>query len=256
LEEARPDLILSYRKLLLSFPVGLDLRHVDLFLRESRELPVFSADRFSLSPQIISLFRKTPEFRVRGHSYGGDLKGLFHFEDMEMSGPFMATLDLKDLNIGRYTRLSKMISHEISGILSGHLQYRNTTGDWIEGWGDADLNISEGAIDLREPILGLSAIKFDQISAVAALEKRRIVLKKVAFTGPALKGYLKGEIFLRHNLNLSSLNLKGSLEPLGGALNGLKDETGVLKMLRQGFKGLKRDFVIRGTLSLPVFRFT
>lgn len=255
-KEASPDLVLSYQKLVLSFPVGLGLRHVNVLLRQSGEAPVFTADRFSISPKIGSLFGKTPEFRFRGYSYGGVIKGLLQLKDMDMSGPFAAMLDLKGIHIGSHAWLSKVIHHEISGILSGRLRYRNNKGDWMEGTGDSDLNISAGEIGLQQPMFGLRAIKFDRISVAAALEKRRILLKEVVFTGPALKGHLEGEIFLRQNPNSSALNLKGTLEPLGGVLAGLKDDSGVLKMLRQGLKGLKRTFVVRGTIALPVFRFT
>lgn len=252
--EANPDVILSFKAVSPSFPLGLRLSDVHVYQRETEAPPVFSARRFDVSPKLGSFLSKTPAFRFESHSYGGGMRGLFQFDRMDMSGPFHVSVNLENLQIEQYPRIYGFIHRQISGLLNGRVTYHYTDGGWYEGNGTADLNVSAGEIELPQPIFGLRALKLEQTSLSAVLKAKQIRIQQLVFAGPVVKGGLTGDVLLRNTFFSSRLNLKGTLEPRKDGLN-LKGGSGLLQMFESHLSGLKRGFVIQGTFSSPVFKF-
>jgi hypothetical protein len=87
------------------------------------------------------------------------------------------------------------------------------------------------------------------------LKNKKVALSDVGLEGRAVKGQLSGTIILNNDIPASRLDLRGTIEPLGGLFGNLKGDSNSLKFLRQGLKNLKRSFVIRGTLRDPEFKF-
>jgi hypothetical protein len=81
----------------------------------------------------------------------------------------------------------------------------------IEGSGAADLRLSDGRLELLQPILSLDSIDFDQVSIKMALQNRRINLTQVALEGPNMRGTLSGIINLGKEIGNSRLDLRGTI---------------------------------------------
>jgi hypothetical protein len=121
--------------------------------------------------------------------------------------------------------------------------------------GQGMIIISGGKVRLLQPILGVDAIDFDRLTMKMALKDRRVSLTHVEVEGRSIKGELSGTIILNTDISRSRLDLKGTMEPLGGLLENVKGNTATLSLLRQGLKKLRRSFVIQGTFRNPTFRF-
>ena len=87
------------------------------------------------------------------------------------------------------------------------------------------------------------------------LKNKKMTLSDVGLQGPAVKGQLSGTITLNNDIPASRLDLRGTIEPLGGLFGNLKGGSNSLKFLRRSLKNLQRSFVIRGTFRDPEFKF-
>jgi type II secretion system protein N len=252
---ADPPMVLSVKTLRPSFPPGVDLVDVELSLRETPQQDLLRAGSISIAPAAWSFLSGAPRYHFDIHAYNGDMAGHVRFERHAIEAPFTAFLRLKGLHIGLHPYLLSFLGRDVAGVLHGDIHYAAQPNRLMEGAGQGTMVISDGRVTLLQPVLGLKAIDFDRLTVKMALKDRRVSLTHVELEGRTIKGELSGTIILNADLSTSRLDLKGTMEPLGGLLENMKGNTATLSFLRQGLKKLRRSFVIQGTFRNPVFRF-
>ena len=253
--KANPRILLSLESLRPGFPLSVDLIDARISLKRAPRKPLLSVKNVSLGTEAWAFLHGTPVYHFDAYAYHGNIKGNVRFENQELIDSFTATMKLKDLHIGRHPYLSPLIGREVSGVLGGDIVYTGRYDSLIEGVGEAILNISEGRVQLLQPILGLESLQFDRLSMKITLKNKKVALSDVGLEGRAVKGQLSGTIILNNDIPASRLDLRGTIEPLGGLFGNLKGDSNPLKFLRKSLKGLKRSFVIRGTFQNPEFKF-
>jgi type II secretion system protein N len=253
--KANPRILLSLKNVRPAFPLSVDFIGAKMYLKKAPQKPFMSVKNLSLRPEAWAFLQGTQVYHFNVNAYGGNLKGNVRFEDLERMDSLTATMKLKDLHIGRHPYLSALMGRDVSGVLGGDIVYSGQYNNLIEGVGEAILNISGGRVHLLQPILGFESLQFDRLSMKMTLKNKKVVLSDVGLQGPAVKGQLSGTIILNNDIQASRLDLRGTLEPLGGLFGNLKGKSNSLKFLRQSLKNLQRSFVIRGTFRDPEFRF-
>ncbi len=253
--KANPRIILSLESLRPGFPLSVNLIDAKISLKKAPREPLLSAENVSLRPEAWAFLHGTHVYYFDAHAYDGNIKGDVRFENQALMTAFTTTMKLKDLHIGRYPYLSPLIGRDVSGVLGGDIVYTGQYDRLIDGVGEAILNISEGRVQLLQPILGLESLQFDRLSMKITLKNKKVALSDVGLEGRAVKGQLSGTIILNNDIPASRLDLRGTIEPLGGLLGDLKGDSNSLKFLRKSLKSLKRSFVIRGTFEKPEFKF-
>jgi type II secretion system protein N len=239
-----------------AFPFGVRLLDTVVVPRNDSETNVFAADTLLIRPEIISFIRGRLKYDFDCLAYNGDLKGFVHFKKRGMNGPFITMIELKGIHMADYEYLSTLIGRDVKGILSGTINYRGQQDVLINGNGEANLTVSDGWVQLLEPLFGLESVDFDDLRIKMVLDKRKIQLNNVELEGRNLKGTLSGTVSLKRDLSRSSLALKGSIEPSAAFFGGEKGASNTLKRLTRGLKKGKISFVIRGTPKNPRIRFT
>ena len=252
---ANPRILLSLESLRPGFPLGVDLKEVGISLKKEPRKALLSVKDVSLWLETWAFLHGNHVYCFDAHAYSGNIKGDVRFENREFMAPFTTTVKLKDLNIGRHPYLSPLIGRNVSGVLGGDIVYTGQYDGLIEGVGKAILNISEGRVQLLQPILGIESLQFDRLSMKITLRNKKVALSDVELDGRAVKGQLSGTITLNNNIPASRLDLRGTIEPLGGLFGDLKGDSNPLKFLRKRLESLKRSFVIRGTFEKPEFKF-
>jgi len=253
--KANPRILLSLESLRPGFPLSVDLIDARISLKKAPRKTLLSVKNVSLRPEAWAFLHGTHVYHFDAHAYHGNIKGDVRFETRELMTAFTTTMKLKDLHIGRHPYLSPLIGRDLSGVLGGDIVYTGQYANLIEGVGEAILNISEGRVQLLQPILGLQSLQFDRLSMKITLKNKKVALSDVGLEGRAVKGQLSGTIILNNDIPASRLDLRGTIEPLGGLLGDLKGDSNPLKFLRKSLKSLKRSFVIRGTFRDPEFKF-
>jgi type II secretion system protein N len=143
----------------------------------------------------------------------------------------------------------------VKGILGGIITYSGQGNLLINGTGEANLRISDGSVELLQPIFSLESVSFDDVRIKMILEKTKIKLTHVELKGREIKGTLSGTIGLKQNFSKSRLALRGSIEPLEGFFKGENGAPRIMKLFKRRLRKGKLSFVVRGTPADPKIRF-
>ena len=246
---------LSVGQVSLSLPFGLKLQETQVSNRANHNKVIFRADRLSIRPIIGTLLGGKLKLCFEGIAYDGILKGCAKFDEKRLQAPFSATIALKGIRMGKYD-LRGLMGRHMEGRLDGNVAYDAKSNLLIEGSGEADLRLSDGRLQLLQPILSLDSIDFKQVSIKMALQGRKISLRQVALEGPQLRGTLSGIISLQKEIGKSRLDLRGTLEPFADFFKSLPGTRNMVKLFQRRLKRGTLSFIIRGTLTEPSIQFT
>lgn len=251
-----PGLHLSIKEVSPSFPLGLKCIQGELSPRPDSDKAFFKADSLLIRPEILSFVQGKYRYHFDVSAYDGGVKGNILFTTHNFQAPFTTAVEVKDIFIGNNALLQGAIGRYLEGILSGTITYKGQSWYLRDGEGEADLRLSNGRVELLQPILSLEAIEFDEILIKLALQNQRVDLNQVALKGREISGTLSGTINLKKDLLKSSLNLSGSIEPFADLFKSLTGTRDTMKLFQQRLKRGRIRFTIRGTLSNPRMRFT
>jgi type II secretion system protein N len=246
---------LSVGQVSLSLPFGLKLQETQVSNSASPNKVIFRADRLSIRPIIGTLLGGKLKLCFEGLAYDGVLKGCAKFDEKRLQAPFSASIALKDIRMGKYD-LRSLIGRHMEGRLDGNVAYDGKNNLLIEGSGEADLRLSDGRLQLLQPILSLDSIDFNQVSIKMALKSRKINLTQVALEGPNMRGTLSGIISLQEEIGKSRLDLRGTIEPFSDFFKSLPGTRDTVKLFQRRLKRGTLSFIIRGTLTEPSIQFT
>jgi len=254
-EKANPQLALSLEKVSPSVTLGLKFQAPQLFLKTAPQKSIFKADRLHVRPTLLSLFRDQWTFCYSALAYNGAFKGCTSIAKEKNGAPFQTSLVLKDVPMGGDNPLKEIIGRNLEGVLNGTVTYEGRSDSLIRGTGEIDLRLSEGRMELVQPILNLDGIGFHEVLIKMTLNNRKLNLTRVALRGTNMNGTLTGVVNLNNDISRSSLNLRGTLEPFANFIKDLTDSPDTVRLIRERLKRGKITFVIRGTIGDPNFRF-
>ena len=254
-ERLYPQYRVSIGKLDLSFPSGLRLMHTALFQKARPADALFKAERLVIRPEILSLLKGNLKVGYTCRAYEGDVEGEVSVAELTAKAPFTASMQLRRIHIDAYPRLANLVGREVKGFLGGTVGFEGRLDLPLEGSGEANLRVMDGEIAFALPLLQLGSIRFDEMLVELALKKRRITLNRAELRGPEIQGTVSGTIMLRGEIEKSTLNLKGTMEPLSGAFTKGKGAGAAMQLIKQHLKRGKLSFTIHGTLEEPRIRF-
>jgi type II secretion system protein N len=238
-----------------TLPFGLKLLKTQVSQSANPKKIIFRADRLSIRPTIGTLFMGKLNLSFEGLAYDGVLEGFANFNEKSLQAPFSASIALRDIRMGKYD-LRGLIGRHVEGRLDGTLAYSAKNNLLIEGSGEADLRLSDGRLELLQPILSLDSIDFSQVFIKMALQNRKINLTQVALEGPNMRGTLSGIISLQKDIGKSRLDLRGTIEPFSDFFKSLPGTRDMVKLFQRRLKRGTLTFIIRGTLTEPSIQFT
>jgi type II secretion system protein N len=254
-ERLNPEYLLSVGKVNPTFPPGFSLRKTKLSLKINPDTGLFMADSIVIRPEIWSFLKGRSGYRFKCLAYGGGLKGSIHFSGNSIKSPFSALVNFKDMRLDNYTAVSSITGRDIKGIIGGTVDYSGQFDSLINGTGEAKFTITDGRLELPQPILSFESIVFDVIRMRMSFNDQKIQLKHVGLKWQEIAGELSGTIFLTKEISKSRLKLKGAIELLPGRVKGGKGTINIVRLLRTSTKNGKLNFIVGGTFSSPTFRF-
>ena len=194
---AGPRHLLSIGEVRPSLPFGLKFLETELAPKENPDMSLFTADSLVIRPLIWSFLQGKPGYCFDCLAYDGDIKGSISFAKESMKTPFTASIKLKDISIGNYAFLPALIGRSVKGTLGGTVTYGGKSNLPAEGTGEANIRISDGKVELLQPVLSLESIDFNELLIRVVLEKQKIDLSHVELKGRDIKGALSGSIGLK-----------------------------------------------------------
>ncbi|OPX34956.1 MAG: type II secretion system protein GspN [Desulfobacteraceae bacterium 4484_190.2] len=249
-DEINPRYHVLVGKVRPSLPFGMK------FLKA--RVSLFMAESLLIRPGLWSFLKGESKYLFDCLAYGGDIKGSVHFSDNggeASERPFTTSIELSDIRINDYEYLFTLIGRNVKGILGGIITYSGQGSLLINGTGEANLRISNGSVELLQPIFSLESVSFDDVRIKMILEKTKIKLTRVELKGREIKGTLSGTIGLKQNISNSRLALRGSIEPLEGFFKSENGAPRIMKLFKRRLRKGKLSFVVRGTPADPKIRF-
>lgn len=254
-ESLYPGLEVSIDTVSPSLPFGLKLHGTQISSGENPGKALLIADDLTIHPKVRSLFQGRYEFDFNCSAYNGILEGHFLFENDLLRLPFEATAAFKSVRLNRSSILSDLMGVPIEGIFNGTVSYRGNERFPGNNTGEAAIKISDCRVDLSRPILSITSLDFNNISAQFVLNRQRLTVKSVEFSGRDMNGSLSGRINLKREILDSYLDLRGTIEPFADLVKNLTGSQDLVKLFGQQSKQGKLSFTIRGTIQRPRLKF-
>jgi type II secretion system protein N len=241
-----------------SFPFGVKFLKSKISLKEHPYTSLFISDSLLIKPALMDFIKGKSKYVFDCLAYGGEIKGFVHLTNNGKEAPeapFATSFELKNIRINDYEYLSTLIGRKVKGLLGGVVTYNGQWNLLINGIGEANLRISDGSVELLQPVFSLESVAFDDIWIRMVLEKKKIKLTRVDMDGKEIKGTLSGTIALKNKFSESRLVLRGNIEPLAGFFKNDEGSADILKLFKRRLKRGKLSFIIRGTPADPKIRF-
>lgn len=255
-DRANPPLALSVGHIEPGFPIGLKFVQTEVALKDMPDRVILRADSLSLKPKLWSLLRGKSKYSFHCLTYNGYLIGSLYFKKDRTRGFIDTEIELGNIRIGDYYYLSDVIGHRVEGNLGGTISYRGPYSFLIDGSGEANLRLSDGRVELLQPLLTLESIDFKEMKIEMALKNQEINITRLELKGQQLQGVLSGTITLKDEFARSSLDLRGTIEPFAEFFKNTAGILDTVKFFKQRLSRGTLSFVIVGTLRDPIIKFT
>ena len=200
--------------------------------------------KIKIVPDLLSLFRSNILFFFKANTCDGTINGKGELAHNNPVETMYVEATFSEIQIAKIDAVQGLRSRNISGLLGGHLTYKKnkTSGEDVK----ATLIITDGKIDMLNPILMLETIAFNNIESYIVVKNRKVQFKQCVLKGHQMDGRIAGSIILQKPLERSVLKLVGTIKPHPTLLANLEKDIQ---------KGRKRVFlrVIQTGKILPTY---
>jgi type II secretion system protein N len=206
LNKTYPDINIAIDHVKPAFPPGLMLYNVNFYHTHN---PLFTVKQIKIAPKFLSLFRSKIIFFFKGRAYTGIFEGKGEFTKNRPE--VMIDGKLSGIRIKEIYSIKDFMGRNMSGVLNGKFTYRNKKeyGDNIK----AELVISDGQLDLAEPLLQMESISFKKITADLVMKNMNLQIKKCIINGDQIDGRISGSVTFKNIPGQSYLKLSGRIQP-------------------------------------------
>jgi type II secretion system protein N len=260
-ENSSSPLHISIGEVSPSLAFGLYLRRTEFSSQTAPDKILLRADRLFVRPGVWTFLQGSFKFCFDSLVNDGSLEGCVRFNKEEAKAPVSASMTFKDIRMDEFKNLSDLFGRQLEGLMGGTVTYSGDPESWTEGVGEADLKLSNGRMDLRQPIadilkltegaqdlLDFETVEFKEVGVKMTLKNRKIDLSHVELRGPNIYGTLSGTIRLNRDFLDSSLDLKVTVDPAEGFFESSNGLSVTKKILGEG----PLSFRLRGTLDEPI----
>jgi type II secretion system protein N len=234
--------------------LGLRFTNAQILYQQQPGTRLFRAETLVIRPHVGSFLKGAQEWSFRCTAYGGAINGSASLNG-DAANALNAQFELDAIRMGQHKDLRDLIGRSVDGQLSGTISYTGRRQGVLSGSGEANLRLVDGKIELLSPLLTLDSIEYNEVTIAMVLKRKRVNLTRLDLEGPMLKGTVSGVIRLREELEKSSLDLKGRVEPFPGLFEQAESAQSVLEFFKGRLRQGALPFRIRGTIANPRITF-
>lgn len=208
-------------------------------------------ENLAVSPVMAGLGLK---YSLSGDLYGGTFRcGL---KLSPMAGKFiMEDMDIAGLDLGRTNFVQRLFQREIEGALD----FNGTVAGDLSGKGvgrfEGEVVIRDGGFPLRQPILLVTRMDFQELAAKVSFENELLNLLDGSLKGEKFHAEYAGKLRTANNPETWQLELSGSLMPRQEYTGANPQVLRVVNRLQKQFRKNDLPFRVNGSIVNPRFRF-
>jgi type II secretion system protein N len=204
----------------------------------------------------------SPDFSkfLRVFALSGELyKGSFALKltlDVPARSFQLSDVHLKGFDLQKWANDFGLLERKISGIVGFTGNYQGNYPSPLDGEGKGKLVVTDGSMELLQPVLSISTFEFERIVVEMAHEKGTLGLSGGEVLGKELTADFNGEMKTTTPLVNSNILLSGHLTPKEGFLAAHPAEQYVVEQLLRRYKTPVLPFKVGGSVKRPTFRFS
>lgn len=234
-------------------PAGLRLVEAKVFSADDSQVPLFKAENFYAGPQVAELFKGGSRFQLDGKAYKGEMHGWLDLPGKNIKS-LAGEINFKNFDLASHELLAQKTAYKVIGRAAGNITFSGNPDNIDDINGKVVLRLSDGQLQFQEPIFGIASVDMKSVDFELELNNRKVNVIKAELAGSEIKGSLTGSIQLQKDFMQSSLNLKGTLEPLAEFYKNNPNIREILKNMKKRVKRGQYFFAVTGTLNDPRFK--
>lgn len=234
------------------FPMSADFGGIKVTRIIEGKVSEMTVDRLLMTPELLQFWRT---FSLRGEMYTGTFQAALDVDRGKRTF-HLADINLEEVAVSELAAGIGLVEDKISGRFLFSGDYQASISQPIEGTGQGVIQVRAGSMKFLQPILGLSTLDFERVSANVIRESKQIRFAEGEVVGREMTADFSGTLQLNSPITNSSVLLSGQLHPDAGYLkNNPKQEQLVQRLLRR-YKVKVLPFKVGGTVKRPLFRFS
>ncbi|MCF8037768.1 MAG: type II secretion system protein GspN [Desulfohalobiaceae bacterium] len=183
-----------------------------------------------------------------GTLFSGEVQGSLVLDSLLGPESYALDFQLQDIDLGEL-KLSEKIAvlSSLQGSLSGVWQLQGSLRNVMETSGSGKMAINQGSLELAPP--GIKGIQLRELEGEGdfALEKRKLDIEQIAFSGRGVKGKAQGRASFENPLDQTRLELEGTIDFTSEAPQ-------LYSLVRESMKQTSFQFVMQGPLQRLEYR--
>ncbi|OEU51535.1 MAG: type II secretion system protein GspN [Desulfobulbaceae bacterium S5133MH15] len=237
-------------KIRYHFPASVELRKVEIGQAADAKSNKIVFDWLRLSPGSEGFLTS---WTVTGELYGGSLGALLEVQ-MKEKAFHLKSIKIEKVDIAAIVAHMPSFQREIVGELTVSGDYKAKFGQPMSGFGDGNLHLKEGNVQLVRQVLTLDAMDFEELNIDWKYGDSIFTITAGKMVGQQLNADFTGTLQAPFLPPEGGLNVSGFLV---AKKQFLKDKPQIERLMQRLMKQYKKSavpFRLGGTLNKPTFR--
>jgi type II secretion system protein N len=247
-----PESVCRIGRIDYQFPLSVKVTNVQLTEIVDGIHSQLLVSRLAVSPDFANMPRT---FVLNGEIYQGNF-GLNLTVDVRGKSFQLSDIHLNGFNLGKWANDFSLLDRKISGIVGFTGTYQGKYTSPLEGEGKGKLVITDGSVELIQPVLSLSSLEFDRIAVDMTHKMGVLGFVGGEVLGKEISADFTGEMKATVPLINSNILFSGHLTPKEGFLAAHPAEKHVVEQLLRRYKTPVLPFKVGGSIIRPTFRFS
>ena len=204
LSASLPGLSVAVGEVRPSLTAGLVLQGVRI---SHGPKPLAELDQLRIQPDLLSQLQAGTGYTFSGSLGGGEISGRAEIDSAGPTPKASMNARIGGILLQQVPGLRSLYGSSLSGRLDGNLSTNEA------GALNGKFTITDGQVELAEPLLGQSRFTFRTVDADLTLQNRNLLLRNGRIKGNELDADVSGSIALDQPQGANALNLSGRVTP-------------------------------------------
>jgi len=248
-ENSFPDFNIAFDKIGLTLPPGIKIQGLRISLKEYPDIPVYVSEKSSVKVSVLSWLKGAPRYYFTSMVKGGEISGFLEEKDEVKKERVDATIDIEGLMLDDQIFIHPVINERLEGRLTGRITFMGNLSDPLRGNTEISLNLSDGRVKFKTPILDLDELEFKNMSMSGIIDNRRLNIKALNMTGGPVNCSATGTVQISNDFLNSRLNLQTEIEPSPSLYQEMPQVGRAMNVMKNRIKDGKLRIDFQGTID-------
>lgn len=238
-------------KINYSFPFAVTFENIRFEKNANGQKSAIEVAELVLTSQIKGIGKK---FTMGGTVYGGSFQSDLQIQ-YEGKHFLLENVGVSGVQVENLLDSLLLEERKTRGSMNFQGMYKAPFYQPFDGQGEGNVDISDGSIQLSQPILGLSDVAYDKLQFHVSQDKDRLKLDGGSLASAQLKVSFAGDVILEDLRIDSLLKISGTMEPANSLVTKDPAMQRYVQRLARRYSNKTLPFRIDGTIKTPTFRF-